>query len=276
MDGARFRQIEFDALRGCLFVRGRRVDLDRSSAAVLAALIAADGELVDKDRLLEAGWPGRLVQENSLTKAIGRLRQALGEDGAAIKTVHGRGYWLTSKIVQAATPRAWLPGRAANSRRAALVLGAVAFGGLAILGISALSSGSQHPINGEAADSLGRVLWVDDHPENNRAEERFLEERRIGVYRVASTEDALALLEMYAYGAVISDMGRGQQPLAGLNLLRAMRARQDHRPFVLYTVYASEAQRKQITEAGGQGVVERPEELYAAILPLFGAGPPEP
>lgn len=45
--------------------------LDRSAAAILGLLAAEAGEPVSKDALLEVGWQGRLVHENSLAKAIG-------------------------------------------------------------------------------------------------------------------------------------------------------------------------------------------------------------
>jgi TolB-like protein/tetratricopeptide (TPR) repeat protein len=58
-----------------------------------------DGEVVLKAQLLEAGWPGRVVSENSLAKAIGRLRQALGDpDGEVLATVHGYGYRLVPAV----------------------------------------------------------------------------------------------------------------------------------------------------------------------------------
>jgi hypothetical protein len=51
--------------------------------------------------------------------------------------------------------------------------------------------------------------------------------------------------------------------------VKAMRARGDRRPFILYTVFSSDVQRKLVADSGGQGVAETPDELYAAILPLF-------
>src|SRR3546814_3075376 len=80
MDGGvtRFGQVEFDAARGRLSVAGRRIALDRPCVAILSILLNETDKGVDKDRLLEAGWPGRVVHENSLAKAIGRLRKALG------------------------------------------------------------------------------------------------------------------------------------------------------------------------------------------------------
>src|SRR3546814_4626904 len=81
----RFGQFEFDHARGRLSVAGRPVELDRACVAILSVLLSEDGKAVDKDRLLEAGWPGRVVHENSLAKAIGRLRRALGEDARALE-----------------------------------------------------------------------------------------------------------------------------------------------------------------------------------------------
>src|SRR3546814_10642348 len=94
MDGGvtRFGQVEFDAARGRLSVAGRRIALDRPCVAILSILLNETDKGVDKDRLLEAGWPGRVVHENSLAKAIGRLRKALGADGEALDKGHGYGY----------------------------------------------------------------------------------------------------------------------------------------------------------------------------------------
>nr|WP_166176742.1 winged helix-turn-helix domain-containing protein [Altererythrobacter segetis] len=274
MDVQRFGVVEFDPAQRRLTVKGRPVELDRSSAAILSILVGeAPGE-VGKDRLLEAGWPGRLVHENSLAKAISRLRQALGADGEALETVHGYGYRLAANVE---TGAATTPQHAAHLRKPArsltvLVLTAIiavaAWGAIEFQG-----SRARHVVNGESAESVGRVLWVDDHPDNNLDERRYLEQHKIAFYRVANTEEALSLLQMYAYGAVISDMGRGDRPLAGIDLLKGMRARGDGRPFILYTVYPSDAQRKLLADYGGQGVAATPGELYAALLPLFGQAP---
>jgi DNA-binding response OmpR family regulator len=135
-------------------------------------------------------------------------------------------------------------------------------------------AGERRMMRGEPADAVGRVLWVDDHPENNVAEKRFFERRKIAVYQVRTTEDALALLAMYQYGAVISDMNRNGKPLDGLELVREMRRRGDDTPFILYSIVPSAAQRALVAEAGGQSATVTSDELYAAILPLFEEGGP--
>jgi len=269
----RFGQVVFDEDRGRLSVAGRAVELDRPSIGILSLLVHELGKDVDKNRLLEAGWPNRFVHENSLAKAIGRLRQSLGDDGQKLETVFGYGYRLAAECVDDAPPPAVARVRRAHRLRSpgaliayALSVGLAAWGLLTVFGLSDL----REVTNGEPSDSVGRILWVDDHPDNNIEERRYLQQRKIGIYHVATTEDALTLLQMYAYGAVVSDMGRASRPLAGVELLQAMRARGDRRPFILYTVYSSPAQRKLIANSGGQGVAATPEELYAAILPLFG------
>jgi non-specific serine/threonine protein kinase len=94
----RFGAVTLDERRAELRVGGGVVELDRSSYDVLLALLRHAGEVVTKDELLEAGWPGRVVSENSLAKAVSRLRQALAADGVALRSVHGYGYRLAASV----------------------------------------------------------------------------------------------------------------------------------------------------------------------------------
>lgn len=267
---ARFGEVEFDHARARLRVGGRATEIDRSCAAILSLLLREGGRCVDKDRLLEAGWPGRVVHENSLAKAIGRLRQALGAHGEALETVHGYGYRLAVEE----EPAPVSPAREPQNRGRTLGLSAAGLGALALFWFGAVSNDAQDAeerplIKGEPADTIGRVLWVDDHPQNNTVEKRFLEARKVAVYQVGTSEDALALLAMYEYGAVISDMNRNDRPLAGLELVAEMRRRRDRTPYIVYTVVPSAAQRRLVADAGGQRAVATSAELYQAILPLF-------
>jgi TolB-like protein/DNA-binding winged helix-turn-helix (wHTH) protein/tetratricopeptide (TPR) repeat protein len=96
-----------DETTGQLTVAGKRHELDRSSHELLRCLLQQSGATVAKEQLLRAGWPGRVVSENSLTKSISRLRQALDDpDGVLLCTVHGYGYRLASRAEL-------LPGRTA-------------------------------------------------------------------------------------------------------------------------------------------------------------------
>ncbi len=140
----RFGQVCLDERSASVMVADSVVDLDRSSYLILLELSRHAGELIDKDALIKAGWPGRVVSDNSLAKAVSRLRQVLGEDGAAIRVVHGYGYKLVADVTRGSddsrTPReshavADIPTRVAPIRRrawlaaSAVLMLALAWGG---------------------------------------------------------------------------------------------------------------------------------------------------
>ena len=290
----RFGDAEFDEARGSLSVAGQAVELDRNCAAILSILLLEAGREVAKERLLQAGWPDRIVHENSLAKAVGRLRKALGPDGDAIETVYGLGYRLNGAPSQAAdSSRAALAsdraGTAVSSRsgfrRPLIVVAGAAFLALAGIGSTYIWSRAEvargqefrtePPLTADAPDSIGRVLWVDDNPQNNIYEKRFFEARRIAVHATRSSADALRLLSMYDYDIVISDMGRGEDRLAGVKLVEQMRALGDDTPLVIYTLRPNgeeqqRAQSRLVSDAGAQGVVVTPEDVRTVILRFFG------
>ncbi|MCW2637331.1 MAG: response regulator transcription factor [Blastococcus sp.] len=73
-----------------------RQPLTPTEYRLLAALMAASGQVVRRRTLVAAGWPhGALVAENTLDQYVARLRRKLaaaGDDERAIATVHGVGY----------------------------------------------------------------------------------------------------------------------------------------------------------------------------------------
>ena len=56
------------------------VPLTGKAFDTLVYLVEHAGEALDKNTLLEAVWPGVVVEENSLTQVISSLRQLLGEE----------------------------------------------------------------------------------------------------------------------------------------------------------------------------------------------------
>lgn len=97
--GWRLAEREVDLIRARV-QRGAEIqNLDRSGCLLLDCLIHRVGEVVNKEQLLRVGWPGRVVGENSLAKAIGKLRRALGdEQGELIQSAHGFGYRLATTV----------------------------------------------------------------------------------------------------------------------------------------------------------------------------------
>ncbi|MGD2167100.1 MAG: winged helix-turn-helix domain-containing protein [Gammaproteobacteria bacterium] len=90
---------------------GRPVPLQPKVFDLIAYLMTNRDRAVSKDELQEAVWPGVVVSEASLTQAIRKARQALGDrrDGEpVIRTVHGHGYRFVAPIepASAAQPTA--------------------------------------------------------------------------------------------------------------------------------------------------------------------------
>lgn len=96
-----FGDAELDERRLELRVRGAAVALERKPLELLLHLLRNPGEVATKEELFAAVWPGRIVTEASLTKAVARVREALGDaDQALIRTVHGYGYRLVAAVRQ--------------------------------------------------------------------------------------------------------------------------------------------------------------------------------
>src|ERR1700751_6080041 len=85
-----------------LLLRGAEpLTLGRRAIALLRALVERPGELVSKDALIEAAWPGRAVEERNLTVQIAALRRVLGAAPGGdrwIETMPGRGYRFSGPV----------------------------------------------------------------------------------------------------------------------------------------------------------------------------------
>ena len=66
------------------------VDLSARAFDLLCVLLDHAGEVMTKDDMFAAVWPGVVVEENTLQVHVSALRKAL--DPSMIATVHGRGY----------------------------------------------------------------------------------------------------------------------------------------------------------------------------------------
>jgi len=77
-----------------LLADGEHVHLGARALEILSLLAEAEGEIVTKDELFEAIWPGQIVEENALQAHIAAIRKALGEDANRLKTMRGVGYQL--------------------------------------------------------------------------------------------------------------------------------------------------------------------------------------
>lgn len=102
-------------------IDGHRVRLEAKVMLVLVYLAEQAGRVVSRAELEENLWPGRIVTEDSATKAIAKLRRVFRDDPRnprVIETIPKSGYRLIAKVTrpgEAAAPAAAVSQMAARS-----------------------------------------------------------------------------------------------------------------------------------------------------------------
>ena len=90
----RFDGWELRPAQRLLLIDGSRATVGGRAFDVLCVLVQRRGQVVTKDELLAAAWPGVVVEENNISVQIATLRKLLGAQ--AITTLAGRGYQLSA------------------------------------------------------------------------------------------------------------------------------------------------------------------------------------
>ena len=112
---------------------------------------------------------------------------------------------------------------------------------------------------------VGTVLWIDDHPLNNQKEKMALAQLGLFADSYTTNAEALAALKTGDYDIVISDIGR-EADETGWDLLRDVHRLYPKVPFIFYTMNITDRARKEATDAGARGIVERPGELITLVV----------
>ncbi len=84
-----------------VFKADEPVEIQRRAFDLLIFLIQERHRTVSKDELQETVWPGTIVTEAALTRAVMKARKALDDDANTqqyIKTVHGQGYRFVGEV----------------------------------------------------------------------------------------------------------------------------------------------------------------------------------
>ena len=92
-----------DAETGVLTRAGAPVALGKRAVAVLAVLVRSATEFVPKSRILEAAWPGVVVEEGNLAVQISSIRRALAEAPGGerwLETLARRGYRFVGPVTR--------------------------------------------------------------------------------------------------------------------------------------------------------------------------------
>jgi predicted ATPase/DNA-binding winged helix-turn-helix (wHTH) protein len=97
---------------------GKRLHLGSRAFDLLVVLVSRAGEVVGKDELVVAAWPGIFVEESNLRVHIAALRKALSEDRSApriITNVPGRGYCFVAPLTTRPLPSGTAPAHGASA-----------------------------------------------------------------------------------------------------------------------------------------------------------------
>ena len=92
--------------------QGLRETLEPRVVQVLVALFQAQGRVVSRDELIARCWEGRIVGEDAINRAIGRLRRLSEMDGEAsfcLETIPRVGYRLVPKEAKSGESQANTP-----------------------------------------------------------------------------------------------------------------------------------------------------------------------
>jgi TolB-like protein len=156
-----FGPFRLDVGAEMLFRGAEPTVLGQRAVALLRVLLERAGEPVSKDALIEAGWPGRAIEDSNLTVQIAALRRIF-EEGAGganwIETLPRRGYRYVGPVVATGNSPA-----AANSRTSPFALPNKP--SVAVLPFSNLSGDPEQEYfaNGMVEDiiaGLSRIKWL--------------------------------------------------------------------------------------------------------------------
>lgn len=75
---------------------GKRLELTAKAFDALAYFVTHPGVVIERSELLDALWPGIVVEENNLSQTVAALRRVLGDGYVA--TVRGRGYQFVAEV----------------------------------------------------------------------------------------------------------------------------------------------------------------------------------
>jgi len=108
-----FGEFVLDSAQRELRKQGTPVEIEPRAFDVLLYLARNRDRAVDKDELQDAAWPGMIVTETALTRAVMKARKAVDDDAssqAVIKTLHGHGYRFVARVETNLNPPEVEPG----------------------------------------------------------------------------------------------------------------------------------------------------------------------
>lgn len=124
---------------------------------------------------------------------------------------------------------------------------------------------SEVPANGESSP-IKSILWVDDNPKYNSYLMENLKDRDIQVTNALSTADAMRVLSTRNFDRIITDMARGSERSAGLDLIEQIRQTDPKTPIDVFCGHrAAKGARSKVMAAGGNGITASATELFQLL-----------
>jgi TolB-like protein/lipopolysaccharide biosynthesis regulator YciM len=107
-----FEGFRLDRRAGVLFRRDERgvftpIAIGRRALDILGVLVERPGDLVSRDEIIDAVWPGTTVEDSNLNVQVAALRRILDDrraESSCIQTVSGRGYRFIGSVTQVVEP----------------------------------------------------------------------------------------------------------------------------------------------------------------------------
>ena len=115
---------------------GQEIHLKPGVLELLIYLIANRGRLVTRQELMDTVWGDTVISESAITKAVARLRKALGDDSAThcyLETVRSRGYRFVADVEEVERPHQ--PGPSPGKGHVTVVRRALLAGAAAVLAL---------------------------------------------------------------------------------------------------------------------------------------------
>ena len=171
-DVYRFHGFTLDTAAGAVGGPLGSLPLRPKAFALLEFLVRRAGQVLGKDAILAAVWPGVTVTDETLTQTVHELRRALGDDAQTlIRTVPRRGYMFPADVFDAAP----------SGRRR-----------LAILPIVNLSSDPEQAffaagLGLDLQSALGLIDGIEVHPDDARAEYQLTGSVRVAADQIRVT-----------------------------------------------------------------------------------------
>jgi len=107
-----------------------------------------------------------------------------------------------------------------------------------------------------------RLLWVDDHPENNAWERELFRSLGVVIVPVESTRSALACLQTETFDLVLSDIRRDDDSTDGVEGATQIHAAKPTVPILFYVQHLTNPR----VPEPASGITDEPNELLHLVL----------